>query len=446
METERIASKRIDTALLGIEEMQSLIGVSEDLTETILHRLIATPPTRLFFPLYTLLLLERYDSALPLVENVMSLDFDLSFLNTLQSSRFYLHRMAVPAIIRNHTFPEKKIILRIGLRDEICEVVRGAVASILISCPFDAEELLEIAIELYRSRYTMVKVLCVDILTLIGESSFLLTDLIKNTNWRVRLKVASRVGSFPVLDQQQIIEELINDSVDEVRMELAKHVSTPEIQLLEDPNEHVRGNYLEKMLDKITDETTLQRILEDESWGVRKKLLGLKGERFRRVTIPLIRNRTDGISWREKIEVLQLVEMNVEDELTAKMLMGFLLKHMRDKVSEVRHQAERILVMIVQKYEWVQEYFYELEPLVMSSNYLHRVNVVPVVVEYDLKFRSDLGRRLRDDRVLNVRERFIDYCRGRGAALEYLGEYEEGENSLSDSPVYYNRIGDGNSM
>lgn len=428
----------MDISLLGMDEMQSLIGINDELTESILHRLKTIPPARAFLPIYTVLLLERFETTLPLVERAMSEDLDLGFIGLLQSSKFYLHRMAVPLILRTHSFQEKRAILRVSLRDEICEVVKKTVSSISTNNPFDSEELLEIAMELYRSRYTMVKVLSADILALIGESSFLLVDLVRSANWRIRLKVASKVAEFNEEDRAKIAQELVRDPVDEVRIELAAHISSQEqIELLDDPNPTVRGNYLEQMIQGVSDETVLRRVLDDPSWEVRKKLLVLKGEQFRRITIPLIRNKTEGISWREKVGVLLLVEANVDDELTAKMLMMFLLKHLRDKVCEIRRQAQRILVRIVKHHKWIVEYFYELEAVATSQNYLHRISVVPVVVEYDLRFKTDLGRRLKNDRVLNVRECFIDYCRTVGEVLEYAGVYEgDGDTSICDSPQY----------
>jgi len=430
----------MDISLLGIDEMQSLIGTNDEITETILNRLRVLPPSRLLLPVYTILLLERFDVTLPLVEKVIceGTDIDLGFIGALQSSRFYNHRMAVPLILRSLSFPEKRAILRVSLRDEICEVVRRSVASILANNPFDTEELLDIAMELHRSRYTVVKVLSIDILTLIGESSFLLADLIRSANWRIRLRLASRVSAFNGDDQQSIMQELVRDSVDEVRIELSRHISSlDQMQLLEDPNMTVRGNYLERMIDRIGDEAVLRRMLDDPSWEVRKKLLVLKDERFRRITIPLMRSKTEGIPWREKCGVFGVIEANVGDELTAKMLMMFLLKHLRDKVHEIRQQAQRILVQVVQRHGWIVEYFYELEAVAMSPNYLYRISAVPVIVEYDLRFKTDLGRRLRNDRVLNVRECFIDYCRMRGAELDYASGYEpDGGTSMCDSPQY----------
>ncbi|ELA41352.1 uncharacterized protein VICG_01592 [Vittaforma corneae ATCC 50505] len=428
----------MDMNLLDIAEIQSLIGVSEELTENVMHRIRSLPPSRAFLSIYNILLIERFESTLPLIEKVMAEKIDLDFLRLLQSSRFYLHRMAVPLLVKNLSFAEKKSILKISLKDEICEVVKRTVFSIRESNPFDAEELLEIALDLFKSKYTMVKILCVDILAMLGESSFLLIDLIKSTNWRMRLKVASRISEFSQGDQEKITSELISDPLDEVRIELARHLtSLSYTQLLDDPNELVRGNYLRGVLDKIEDEAVLRKMLEDSSWEVRKRLLGLKGEMFKKITIPLIRNKTENVPWRDKYEIFCLVEEKVSDEFTSKLLMVFLLKHIRDKVWEVRQQAQRILVKIVQLHSWIEEYFYELESLAASPNYLHRISVVPVVVEYDLRFKTDLGRKLKEDAVANVRERFKDYCDARGIKMDYLSGYDEAgfDTSFADSPL-----------
>lgn len=328
--------------------------------------------------------------------------------------------------------------MKISLKDEICEVVKKAVLTIKENNPFGAEELLEVAIDLFKSKYTMVKILCVDILTILGEKNFLLIDLLKSTNWRIRLKVSSKLTEFSKEEQKQIINELINDPLEEIRIELAKHLGSLEfVHLLDDPSEHVRGNYLKGIMNIIDNEAILRKALDDSSWEVRKTLLGLKGEMFKKITIPLIRNKTENVPWRDKFEILCLVEEKASDEFISKLLMVFLLKHIKDKVFEVRQQVQRILLKVVQLHSWIAEYYYEIEALTTSTNYLHRISITPVVIEYDLRFKTEMSKKLRDDKVINVRECFNDYCNLNGIKLDYMMNYnnQDLDGSFTNTPV-----------
>lgn len=103
----------------------------------------------------------------------------------------------------------------------------------------------------------------------------------------------------------------------------------------------------------------------------------------------------------------------------SKLLMVFLLKHIKDKVYEVRQQSQRILIKIIQKHEWVSEYYYEIEELTTLNNYLHRISAVPVIIEYDLKYKTDMGKKLKEDKVSNVREFYRDYSESRGLDIDY---------------------------
>lgn len=403
-------------------EIQSLVGASEELTDKILYRVKTLPPSKAFLPTYSLLLIERFESAVGLVAKTMEEELDLQFLSYLQNSKFYLQRMAVPVAILSLTFPEKKVFLKNALKDPICDVVKQAVQSVKIDNPFDNEELLEIALELFRSRYTAVKILTVDVLVMIKECTFMLANLINSTNWRVRLKVASRISDFCPEDQERILIELKKDHIEEVRTELSKNIrSLMHLDLLQDPCEHVRSNYLSNILDQITDEEMLKRLVEDSSWQVKKVLLNLKGDMFKKVTIPLIRNSTENVSWRIKYDILCLIEERIENEFASKLLMNFLIKNMRDKVNEIRTKTQQILVRIIIQYRWACEYFYEIENLASSPNYLHRISAIPVVIEYDLKHKTAIGKRLRDDGVVNVRECFVECAKGR---IEYDQNYE----------------------
>lgn len=441
----------LDLNTLDVEKIQTLIGLNQDITDEIMSKISTLPPNRSFLPLYCILILENFETTIPLIQQVVEETLNtakeeegaedtliIDFINRLQQSKYYLHRMAVPFIIKNVVFSGKKNIVKNGLKDEICEVVKHTVNCIRYShrnlrCAlFDEDELVEIAIDLLKSKYMSIRILSVDIIPIINESVFLLMDLIKSPGWRIRLRIAQRLPEFTKEDQKKILKELVNDQVDEVRIELSKNLSSLEyIDLLGDPNENVRANYLLGIIDQIEDEAIFKKLMQDSSWEVKKVLLNLKGEMFKKITIPLIRSSTENVSWRIKDEILGFIEEKVDSEFVSKLLMGFLLKSIQDKVFEVRERAQRILVQIIRKYKWVDEYFYEFEGLIQSVNYLHRISMIPVAIEYDKKYQTDLGKRLKEDKVINVRDYFRDYTKNKGIEYEMrYGKMQEIEDHI----------------
>lgn len=406
--------------ICGISELQTLVGVSDSLTEQVLQKVENLPRIPSYLPIYNLLLLERYENTVLLIEEVMKVSLDLEYLNYLQRSKFYLQRKSVPFIIKNLSFADKANILRISLKDEICDVVKEAMMSIIHSNPFTEDELLDIAIELSKNKYIAIKVLAADLTVLIEKGSFLLSDMIRSTNWRLRLKIASLYPKLKPEDQIRVSLELKKDHVDEVRIELSKSLKGMEhLDLLDDPCEFVRSFYLSNIIDHIDDQFDLKKLLNDNSWEVKKVLLNLKGEAFKKITIPLIRNSTENVSWRIKHEILCLVEKNIETEFTSKLLLSFLIKNLKDKVNEIRIKAQEILCKIIKRYAWVNEFFYEIESLATNSNYLYRISAVPIVIEYDIKFKTVIGKALYDDPVVNVREKVIDYIKENNLNISY---------------------------
>lgn len=172
----------MDLSPTSISEMQVLVGLNENLTDKVLCRVRSIPSSPALLPVYSLLLLERYEAAIPLIESALQQELDMECIDRLQGSKYYIQRMSVPCIIKALSFSRKKDILRTSLQDPICEVVKEAVRSIRENNPFNDDELVEIAIDLFKSKYTSVRVLSVDILALVGGSSFLLMDALKSNN------------------------------------------------------------------------------------------------------------------------------------------------------------------------------------------------------------------------------------------------------------------------
>jgi len=425
----------MDPNPVEICELQSQIGLNEELTDKVLCKVKTLNPSSVLFPIYNLLLLERYEATLPLISAALHKSLDIEYIKHLQKSKYYLQRKSTPYLIKDIDFREKKEILRTSLYDPICEVVKEAVRTIKEATPFNEEELIEIAIELFNSKYTVVKTLSIDILALIKESSFLLMDAVKCNNWRVRLNLASCIQKFNPEDQTKIISEIKDDIVDEVRIELSKNLTSLEwVDMLQDSCEHVRANYLRNIVDLIEDEKIFKMLIEDQSWEVKKILLFLKGDLFKKITIPLIKSHSENVEWRIKYEILLLIEEKIENEYTTKLMVGFLIKNIKDKVCEIRNKAQSILVQIIRSYDWIDEYYYELQEIVNSCNYLFRISIIPVVVEYDLKKNTNLSQSLKRDKIINVRDFYNDYTRDNSIKLNYE-EASSCINGFEDSQV-----------
>lgn len=389
--------------------MQLRVGVSDELTDEVLRAVQAHPPSQALLPVYNLLVLERFEATVPLIRAAMDRQPDLEYITSLQKSRFYVQRRCVPYIAAAIPPEERKTVLRTSLRDPICAVVSEAVGAILKSSPFSSDELLGIAADLYGSRYTTTRMLSVDILILIQESRPLLLDVLRENNWRMRLRCASLLGRFNPGDQERIVAELRSDHVDEVRAALARNLHTLDhIDFLGDPCDTVRANYLANVVNMIDDQAIFSRITADESWDVRKILLNLRGEWFRKITIPLIKTSTENVKWRTKIEVLDLIDNQVGDSFVSRLMASFLIRALHDRVCEVRRRAQAVLLKIIAAYDWCAEYADELRAAAGSENYLYRIATVAVAIAFDRRFGTGIADALMNDRVENVRLCYSD--------------------------------------
>lgn len=394
---------------LEILEIQSQIGLSDELTDKFLVKLKSLMPCSTHLPLYELFLLERYDETLPMITYLMSYHFNYEYLINLQNSDFYLHRKAAASIAKTINFNNKKDFLMKFLSDGICDVVKEATTSIRESKLFNQEDLLNILMLLYNNKYTAVKILSIDILSMLTDTSVLNEILISN-NYRIRLKLAMNFDLFRSEDQIKILNELKTDIVEEIRIEISKKLkSLDHLDLLKDPSEMVRSNYLSNVIDQIKDEEILKELVQDESWEVKKILLNLTGELFKNITIPLIKNFSNDVSWRIKYNILELIEKRLDNEFVCKMMSSYLFGCLKDKVSEIRNKCSNILIMYVERFSWMEEVYYELYNIVNSSNYLFRISVIPLAVHFDRRFKTALCSRFETDTVVNVRDYFNDW-------------------------------------
>jgi len=395
----------------GVEsrELQLRVGVSEEMTDDVLRTVEGSAPTAELLPVLNLLMLERPDATVALVRRVVEASYDGEYIASLQKSRFYMQRMVVPQLAEIIPAKERAAILRTSLRDTAIPVVKEAVHAITADSCFSNEELLKIANSLHKSKYSAIQILTADVLALRGcGSDSLLRELLEG-GWRIRLRCAALLKRFDQTDQELITSMLINDQVDEVRIQLSKNLENlKHIHLLKDPCEHVRSAYLSNVIGKIQDEGILTGLMTDKSWEIRRQLLGLSGEMFQNIAVPLIRASTDTINWRLNFEILDLIEGKIDDESTVRLLADFLFEKLCDRVCAIREKACDIIVGIVGRYSWGEELRSQIENAVDSTNYLHRISAVPVAVCYDRRYKTDISRRLEADPVENVRLCYSD--------------------------------------
>lgn len=410
-----------------ISILQTMVGISDEMTRSVLEQVKDEEPNSSLVPVYNLLLLENYKEAANQIKKIMEKELDLEYISMLQMSKFYMQRKAVPYVIRDVSFPEKKRIIKGSLNDPICDVVKEAVASIIHNNPFNNDEMIEIAINIYNNKYISVRVLVVDLLTIIDGAKFLLDDIIKSTNWRIRLRAASNLLLFDRNDQNKIINELKNDHIDEVRINLAKNLKTLEyLDLLKDPCDTVRAIYLENVVDLIQDISIFQELSNDSSWEVKKVLLNLQDDLFKKITIPIIKSNTEQVQWRIKYDILGLIEERIDKDYVGKLLIGIILGCMKDKVCEVRNKARDIAIKLVKTKHWMQHYLNDISDLVSSSKYLYRISVTPLAIEYDNKYKTEISKTLKHDPLDNVRRAYEDYLKKYLITLDYTDE----ENGL----------------
>lgn len=402
---------------LDVLELQLQVGVSEELTDRVLSQVGSCQPSPALLPVYNLLMLERYEATIPLIMRVVEAHYDLEYLTSLQKSRFYLQRRSVPCLAATAPCSDRKMIFKASLRDPICVVVKEAVGAIMLNSPFTKSEHLDIAKDLFNSKYMAVRVLSVDVLALAEPGSQLLAEILASSSWRMRLRAAALLRGFGGVDQQRIISALIHDHIEEIRIHLGKSLDTLDhAELLKDPSEHVRAAYLYNVVHLIDDRTVFDALARDPSWEVKKVLLNLTGEWFKQVTIPLIKVGAENTKWRVRLEILGLIDEHVENDFASRLLISFIIKRLQDKISAIRTKAKDILLKMLERYDWCAAHVREIEDVVRSENYLYRVSVVPVAISYDRKFGTQISEVLQKDRVENVRQCYYDYAHGEDGA------------------------------
>jgi len=354
------------------------------------------------------------------------------YLELLIQSKHFIQRKSVPVIIRGTSLGEKKKLLLESLSDETVPVVKEACITIMEDRVFEDSELVGIAELLFSRPIMNFKTMSVDVLSMVRSRTVLIGDLIKSCYWKIRYEITKRYAYFPEDQKGFIISELIDDKEECIRAELAKNIHTLEyLHLMKDPSEEVRMNYLINIVNKITDLELLRSISEDPSWNVKIILLRLKGEYFKEISIPLIKLYDDPIKWRNMLGILDNIENRIFDDSTARNLLDFVVKTLKHKVAFIRKKASHILVSLIEKYDWIGEYEGSFLEIVLSTNYLHRMAILPPAIEFDMKFHRWISDHLKNDKLQCVRNLYDEYiadcwCQGDGNPTPESSEIIEG--------------------
>lgn len=392
---------------ININDLEMCIGLSEELTDDALRKIKTIEYNTALLPLYNLLLLEKYDETILLIKEAMDKELDITYVNSLQKSRFWLQRKSIPEITMNFPNKLRKELLKTCLKDDSHIVVRESINSMLLQNPFSKDETEEIVNMLFDSPISNNRIAAVEIMTLFNFESRFLEEVLKKNCWRTRLSCAKSLRKFPLEKQKLIISELKNDKVDEVRIELVKKLDSLEyIGYLNDSNVYVRSEYLSNVINQVNDDKLLKDIITNNDWEVGKVLLNMKGDFFKQITIPLIENNIKLVSWRTRLEILDLLKNQIKDEIIAKMLIDFFINCVKDKVFIIRKKVAEIFVELIDLYDWMINYEDAFIEILKSTNYLHRLTFIPVIIKFDLKFHKKLSEIIENDKVKNVKNYF----------------------------------------
>lgn len=411
-----------------VYELRSQIGLSTASTDAVVAALQTYAPSPEMLPVCTLLILEKFEDAVRIARSVLEQHFSAEFLVGLQSSPYFLQRLAVPALLSGARIatPLKHEFLLAALKDSVSAVVVAAVdaiaeegARVLREPPgtdahgrpllplFGPAEIHDLIAELSKSDHTAVRVAAAGLLPLLAPGDPLLAVLAQSPAWRVRLRVAQLLPRLAPSDRATLASALRHDAVDEVRVRLAAGTDTLDaLYFFDDPCEHVRAAYLARVLDKLSDEALFKRLMTDESWEVKKHLLDLRGEWVLRVTVPFIKSSAESDNWRIKYDILALIHGKLAEEAVVRPLCQFILECLSDRVCEVREKAAAVLVDTIWRYEWCAEFEAEIRAAIASPNYLHRISAMRPALAFERRTGVVVTAAVADDPVKNVRESY----------------------------------------
>lgn len=400
-----------------IRSIEAKIGTSDSDTRLILACLAAQPyKGSMLLSLCSLILLENVDfeKTVELINNIFNQcnQVEISnYIKLLQNSKYYLHRLAVPYLIKNRELENTKTYLKNALEDTVEYVVRAAILSLkdYSALPFSEGEILEYAKTMFESGSDYLESNCVDLLLLVGHRAELVDNILAKGSWRTKLSLAKKMHLF-AFDIRDIALELAKDSEDEIRIVLAQNFNKLDSNLAKelvdtmvgDTNPIVRSYCIEQICKN---KSPLPDKVIFESWEVTLTLLKSVNKRlnFEEITFPIISSLKNHKNWRIRktiVETCHSILMEDDEKRTKDIFFQFFF----DKVSEVRSKVSSCLLDLIGKIE-CSSY---VENILKTGAYKNRLALVKCCVKMDEHYGTNYVRTLAKDSVSCVKLALLD--------------------------------------
>ncbi|AFN83705.1 putative protein phosphatase [Encephalitozoon romaleae SJ-2008] len=401
---------------MSVEKLELLVGIDQKFNGLLVEHLAALPPDKSHLSICELLLFEEPEKTVPVIRRIFaSFPSEVSkFIGKLLESPFYIQRQVIPLLIVNMEYKEEKEALRRCLRDSVVGVARCGALSLekYNVIPFDDDELMEIVRDLHSSYSESIQCTSSYVIPLIKRKTQFVSEICALKSWRRRYAIAKRIPRLNVSDRAIIYSHLSQDPEEEIRICLASNMEYAEgwdrlVPLfLKDSSPTVRALMIQMVGDKEEFQEMLKEAVSDASWEVRKALLCVhRVDTYKSIVIPLINSLNSTPNWRIRKEILESIEYaSKQDGKLLKMFLGkHLLGYLSDKVYEVRAEASRVVGELVMMYPWTIEWLPDIEAIVSSRSYLHRITSVNAALSFDKAHRTEFVKKLLSDPIENVK-------------------------------------------
>ncbi|KAL0265751.1 UNVERIFIED_CONTAM: hypothetical protein PYX00_011466 [Menopon gallinae] len=403
-----------------IRSIETKIGTSDSDTRLILACLAAQPyKSSMLLSLCSLILLENvdFDKTVELINSIFNQcnQIEISnYIKLLQNSKFYLHRLAVPYLIKNRELENTKTYLKNALEDTVEYVVRTAILSLkdYNTMPFTESEVLEYATTMFESGSDYLEPNCVDLLLLVTHRTALVDKILASGSWKTKLSLAKKLHFF-AFDTRDVALVLARDSEDEIRIVIAQSFNRFECDLARelvdimvgDPNPIVRSYCIEQICKN---KSPLPDKVIFESWEVTLTLLKSVNKRlnFEEITFPIINSLKSHKNWRIRktiVETCHAILAEGDEERTKEIFFQFFF----DKVSDVRSKVSECLFDLIGKIE-CSSY---IENILKTGAYKNRLALVKCCVKMDEHCGTNYVRTLAKDGVSCVKLALLDELR-----------------------------------
>ncbi|MCZ6914835.1 MAG: hypothetical protein O7C59_10570 [Rickettsia endosymbiont of Ixodes persulcatus] len=121
-----------------------------------------------------------------------------NYIKLLQNSKFYLHRLAVPYLIKNRELENLKDYLKNAMEDAVEYVVRTVILTLkeYDNLPFTDDEIVNYANIIFESGSDYLEANCVDLLLLVDFEAPLMEELLVSDSWKIKLSLSKKIYRF----------------------------------------------------------------------------------------------------------------------------------------------------------------------------------------------------------------------------------------------------------